>query len=131
MKKDKTALGISDELRQFIEALEKEVVLEGEPFEKRKKYLQRFSEAEGINYTTLETNLSALFETAEELQAHESKGNERFLQLLAKECYISHDVINKIVSDINTKRRKLEEDHKGQPCRLPSQETVGSRWTVR
>ena len=107
---DKTALGISEELRQFIEALVGEVVLEGKSFEEHKKYLSRFCQTEDVDYNLLETNLGALFETAEELTAHESKGCERLLQLLAKECYISLDLINKIISDINTKRRKLEDE---------------------
>jgi len=98
---DKTALGISEELRQYIEALVEEVVLEGKPFENQKKYLQRFCQTEGIDYNQLETNLTTLFETAEELKVHESKGSERLLRLLAKECFISLELINKIVSRIN------------------------------
>ena len=107
---DKTSFGISEELQQLIEALVEEVVLEGKPFEDHKKYLQRFCQTEDVDYSLLETNLAALFETAEELKIHESKGNERLLQLLSKECYISHDEINKTISDINAKRRELEEE---------------------
>ncbi len=55
---DKTALGISEELRQFIEALVEEVVLDGKPFENHKKYLQRFCKGEGVDYNQLETNLT-------------------------------------------------------------------------
>ena len=110
MNQDKTTFGVSEELRQYIEALVEEVVLEGKPFEDHKKYLQRFCQTEDVDYSLIETNLGTLFETVEELMAHESKGNERLLQLLAKECYISHDVINKIISVINAKRRELEEE---------------------
>ena len=69
---DKTALGISEELRQFIEALVEEVVLEGKSFETPKKYLQRFSEAEGLDFVPLEETLKALFSTAEEIRHHDT-----------------------------------------------------------
>ncbi len=64
--RDKIALGISEELRQFIEALVNEVVLEGYSFKNHKKYLQRFCEAEGLDYASLENNLMIFFEIAEE-----------------------------------------------------------------
>ena len=54
---DKTSIGISDLLRQFIEALVEEVVFEGKPFDNQKKSnLQSFSQEEGVDYATLEKN---------------------------------------------------------------------------
>ena len=106
---DKTTLGISEELRQFIEALVEEVVLEGKTFEEHKKYLSRFCQTESIDYNQLETNLSDLFETAEELKAHESKGSERYFHLLGKECHLADDEIENIISAINKKRHEFEE----------------------
>lgn len=73
MEKDKTALGISEELRQFVEAVVEEVILGGKPFdEKKKRWLQRYSEIESMNYDALEKALGELFKTAEEIKCHEN-----------------------------------------------------------
>ena len=105
---DKTTIGISKELRLFIEALVEKVILEGGSLEDQKKYLNRFCLMDGIDYVQLEKNLSVLFETAEELKKHESKGSERLLRKLGKECYLYEDETTKIISTINTKRSETE-----------------------
>ena len=69
---DKTSFGISEELRQYIEALVKEVVLKGNSFENQKKWLQRYSINEGVDYNTLEKSLMMLFATAKEIESHDS-----------------------------------------------------------
>lgn len=69
---DKIVFGISEELRQFIEALVEEVVLEGKSFEEHKKHLFRFGEVEGIDSETLENNLMSLFATAEDIKCHDA-----------------------------------------------------------
>ena len=52
---DKTTIGPSPLLRQYIEALVKEVMLEGKTFDNQKKNdLQRYSQDEGVDYATLE-----------------------------------------------------------------------------
>ena len=65
---DKTTLGISDTFREFIEALVEEVTINGEPFDVQKKWLRKYSEAEGLNYETIESNLSDLFDAIKELE---------------------------------------------------------------
>ncbi len=105
---DKSALQISDEFRQFLEAIVEEVVLEGKSFEIHKKYLPRFCQAEGIDHNSLEADLYEFFETVEELKAHESKGLERLLHRLAKECFLSDDEIAKLVCAISNKRMEIE-----------------------
>ena len=105
---DKTTIGISKELRLFIEALVEKVILEGGSLEDQKKYLNRFCLMDGIDYVQLEKNLSVLFETAEELKKHESKGSERLLRKLGKECYLYENETTKIISTINTKRSETE-----------------------
>ena len=105
---DKTAIGISSELRQYIEALVEEVVLEGKPFEDHKKYLCRFCEAEGIDFASLETNLTDLFETFEAQKTHESKREERMARTLGKECFLSEDKLEQLISFINKQRCERE-----------------------
>ena len=112
MSPDKTTLGISEELRQYIEALVEEVVLEDKPFENHKKYLRRFCEAEGIDSKYLETILSDFFETIEELKSRESKRNERLALILGKECYLSDKIMAQILSSINKQRWEREEEAK-------------------
>ena len=94
--KDKTTLGISDTFREFIEALAEEVVINGEPFDAQKKWLRKYSEAEGLNYETIESNLNDLFDAVKELEEHESKVIERSVRALAKECYLSEALVNQL-----------------------------------
>ena len=102
---DKTALGISNELRQFIEALVEEVVLEGMPYENQQKYLQHFCEAEGINYDTLEENLTDLFDKVNEWKSFHTKAGSAMVKLLGEKCYLSQDCVNKLLTcDVITKR---------------------------
>ena len=103
---DKTTLGVSDELRQFIKEMVEEVVLKRKSFETFRKYLPRICESEGIDYISLETHLIGLFEAADELKAHESKAAERLLGLLAIDCFLSDDEMSKLISDINNKRNE-------------------------
>lgn len=113
---DWTALEVSLELCQYIEALVEETVLKGKPFEDHKKYLSRFCGSENIDYNQLETNLKDLFEAAKELKIQESKESERLLRKLGKECYLSEDKIDSIISAVrkirdedDAKRKKEEE----------------------
>jgi len=89
---DKTALGISEELRQFIEALVNEVVLEGKPFENQ-KYLQLFCRAEGVDYDTLEKNITEFFEVADEWKRLHTKSSLLAAKMLAKACFLSDNAL--------------------------------------
>lgn len=98
---DKTILGGSDELRQYIEVLVEDVVIEGNSFEKHESYLRRYSEVEGIDYNRLEARLLGLFKSAEELKTHGSKECECLVRQLGRECHISQGGIDKIISYID------------------------------
>jgi len=105
---DKTALEISEELRQYIEALIEEVVLEGKYVENHKKYLRRYLAAEGVDYSQFETRLSELFETAKELVAQKSRNSECILRMQCRECYLSEDQAEKLVTTISGIRSEAE-----------------------
>ena len=122
---DKTALGISEELRQFIEALVEEVVFEGKPFENQKKYLQRFCEAEGVNYDTLECNLNDLFEALKELEEHESRVIEQSIWTLAKYCYLYEIETNRLIENV-VEVRSSKGDSTYIDLGLPS----GTKWKI-
>ena len=94
---DKTSLGISDLLRQFIEALVEEVLVEGKPFCNHTVSLRHFSMAEGVDYETLEKNLFLLFEIANELKTLESKTVEALLATTARECYLSEKETERLI----------------------------------
>lgn len=98
---DKTTLGISDLLRQYIEAMVEEVVIKGKPFDdQKKKWLQLYSQEEGVDYATLEKNLTAFFETIEELKSKESTSNERLAKVLAKDCYLEECKAEKLIEGV-------------------------------
>ena len=104
--------GISDTFREYIAELVKEVVFNGESFDAQKKWLRKNSEAEGVSYEAVESNLNDLFEAIKELEGNESKFIERSVRLLAKECYLSEDLLNKLIDNAATIRRQKEEDDK-------------------
>ena len=111
---DKTTIGISDTFREYITELVKEVVINGEPFDAQKKWLRKNSEAEGLNYETLESNLSDLFDSIKELGEHESKSTERFARNLAKSCYFSETEVDKLIDHAVAIRVQKEAERKAQ-----------------
>lgn len=100
--------GISDVLRAYIEELVKAVILEGLSFDDQKKWLRKNSEAEGLSYETIESNLNDLFEAIKELEEHESKFVEHSVRAFAKECYLSEALVNKLVDNATAIRRQKE-----------------------
>ena len=125
---DKTALGISEELRQFIEALVEEVVLEGKPFEDHKKYLQRFCEAESIEYESLERDLRDFFEILDEWMSLHTRGSQIAASMLGKKCYLTEEEMNKLFS-VKSNRRKgggFLDGHEYVDLGLPS----GTLWAT-
>jgi len=108
---DKTSLGISDALRKLIESAVEEVVINGEPFDAKKKWIRKHSEAEGLHYETIESNLNDLFEAVKELEEHESKVIERSAKALAKECYLSEALVNQLLDKAAVVRAQKKEEH--------------------
>lgn len=95
---DRTTIDTSDAFREFIAALVEEVVLEGKPFDdKKKKYLQRYSQEEGMDYAALEKNLTDFFEVMEEWKRLKSKSSERLAKLIANDCYLSKEEVEKLL----------------------------------
>ncbi len=88
---------LSGELRQYIEALVEEVVLEGKPFEQ--KYLRRLLSAEGLDYVRVEENLADFFDVISEYKRSKTKSGERLARLLAKDCYLSDEVLARLMGD--------------------------------
>jgi chaperonin GroL len=108
---DKTAIGISDLLRQFIEALVEEVVIEGKLFDdQKKKYLQRYSEKEGVDYAMLEKNLTEFFEVAEECKSQKSKSGQIAMKALAKDCYLCDTKVIGLIENISDDKTQKETD---------------------
>ena len=105
--------GISDTFRKFIEALVEEVVINGEPFDAQKKWLRKYSEAEGVDYEALERNLHILFEAIDELEEYESKSMERLLEFFAQDyCYLSVTELHKYIDYAGAIRAQKETERK-------------------
>lgn len=96
---DKSALQISEELRQYIESMVEEVVLKGKDFESHKKYLPRFCRVEGIEFESFEKNLTDFFDIMEEWKAYHTKGNSMMAKLLGRACYLSETFIGKLLEE--------------------------------
>ena len=127
MMPDKTSTGISDLLRQFIEALVEEVVLEGKPFDdKKKKWLQTYSQEEGVDYASLEKNLTDFFEVLEEWKKQKSKSSQLAAQMLATRCSLSEEAVEKLFSSPNENGVNLLDGHEYVDLGLPS----GTLWAT-
>ena len=120
---DKTALGISEDLRQYIEALVEEVVLEGKPFENHKKYLIRFCEAEGIDSSTLSNNLIDFFASIQEWGSYHTKASSFKAKFLGRDCYLSDAFVNLILA-------KTENNKKTKPSNNPGATIKDAPWKV-
>ena len=110
---DKTAIGNNENantpsktFREYIESLVEEIVINNAVFNDHKKYLQRYSQEEGLDYATLEKNLTDFFETLEELKSHESKVVERLAKMLGMYCYLEEGKVDELVSAMNKAREK-------------------------
>jgi hypothetical protein len=124
MMQDKTAIENNENantpskaFREYIESLVEEVVLNGATLNDHKKYLQRYSQEEGVDYDVLEKKLIEFFETIEELKPKESKAIERLAKMLGKDCYLEENKVDELVLAVNKAReeakRKAKERRNG------------------
>jgi len=76
-----------------------EIVLKGEPFdEQKKKWLKKYSEAEGLNYVELEGNLSDFFEALHDYQRTQANSIKKLLEILSVACFIDKLLLDKFLS---------------------------------
>ena len=109
---DKTAVGISDALRQCLEAIAEDVILGGGTFEGQKKYLRRYCEVESIDYNNLEKALLSLFDSASSYKESGAKSSEQSIRISAQDCYLSEEAIQKLISSLKAFRAKEEAKRK-------------------
>jgi hypothetical protein len=105
---------ISDMLREFINEMVKEIVLEREFLEGiNKKYLKKYAENEGIDYVEYERNLLDFFELLADYKNTKSSAFKRLLGKQAELCFIKTDVLEKLlkIDSINFE----EEDESAEP----------------
>ena len=87
----------SDDLRQYIEAIIEEVVIEGKPFDRQKKYLQRFCNSEELDYALLNKNLTSFFETMSEIGSCSKAVISKLVPPLCRECFLGDVEINRFI----------------------------------
>lgn len=90
---------ISESLQNYIDFMVEEIVLEGKPFDSRKKYLKKFSENEGLDYEVLESDLEDFFDVIEEWHKMHMKSSELMAKMLAKDCYISNSILETLLAE--------------------------------
>jgi hypothetical protein len=88
---------ISEGLQEYINAMVEEIVLNGENFEKNKKWLKKYSENEGIDYEEYENSLSDFFEFLSDYKNTKSSAFRRLLGRQAKLCFITEELLNKLL----------------------------------
>jgi uncharacterized protein (TIGR02145 family) len=90
---------ISEGLQNFINAMVEEIVLKSEAFDHmKKKYLKKYSEAEGVNYSELEANLNDFFEAMQDYQRTKANSIIKLLEIQANTCFIEKSLLTKLVS---------------------------------
>ena len=118
--------GISDTFRYFFEALVEEVVLNGEPFDARKKWLCKLCGAEGVDYATIEKNLEDLFQVIEEWRDGKSRSSLIAAGRLAKECHLSDTALQTLFDQVSQKVENSANGHEYVDLDLPS----GTLWAT-
>ena len=103
----------SDLLKQFIEELAEEIVLNGAAFDNYKKSLRRYCEHEHFDGEGLIGNLTEFFDTMEELKSSASKAAVKLAHLQARECYISASTVDKLVEGLATVRANKAKEEVG------------------
>ena len=122
---DKTTIGPSPLLRQYIEALVKEVMLEGKTFDNQKKNdLQRYSQDEGVDYATLEKDIESLFRALNRIKTYKSQTFEQFAKKVAKNCYLEQNVANELISAMNEAREMTKRKAKEMAERKAKEDEV-------
>jgi formylglycine-generating enzyme len=90
---------ISEILQNFINAMVEEIVLKGETFDHmKKKYLKKYSEAEGVNYEELEGNLNDFLELLEDYRKTQSNALKRVLTNQASACFIADALLDSLMA---------------------------------
>ena len=90
---------ISEALQNYINAMVEEIVLKGEAFdEQKKKWLRKYSEAEGVNFEELNKDLTDFFELYSDFQKTQSAALQRVLENHSKPCYIIDDLLWKLLN---------------------------------
>ncbi len=90
---------ISQGLQDFINTMVEEIVLKGEAFDElKRKWLMKYSEAEGLNYAELEGNLKDFFELLDDYRKTQSSALKRMLSNQASACFIDNMLLDKLLS---------------------------------
>ena len=100
----------SDLLKQFIEGLAEEIVLNGAAFDNYKKSLRRYCEHEHFDGDGLIANLTEFFDNMEELKSSASKAAVKLAHLQARECHISASAVDKLVEGLEKGRSNNAEE---------------------
>jgi hypothetical protein len=98
---------ISDGLQNFINAMVEEIVLKGEAFdEQKKKWLKKYSEAEGIDYHEIEKRLGMLLIAIDIKKDYSDKKMTDLILNLSSVCLLHSDFSKKIISQIPNHTQK-------------------------
>lgn len=100
---------ISEGLQRFIDSMVEEIVITGKPFESQKKYLRKFSENEGLDYEKLEDDINAFIMVLESLRTAFSKVQVQLAEEKGRECHISEETLQKLVSHSSQPTRRKAE----------------------
>lgn len=90
---------ISTGLQDFINAMVEEIVLQGNPFDvQKKKWLKKYSEAEGVDFENLVKKLDDFLDMLPEFNRTKSDAIKKMIEMHAFDCYITPEIFNSITS---------------------------------
>lgn len=126
---------ISESLRQFIETLVEEVVLEGKAFDDQKELLNILCDAENVDYATLEKNLTNFIKIMKDWKLKPSKLGEMAARAMAKNCYLSDGALEMLMgsgdSTATTKQQSTTRGRSSVSKPLSDTEFVDSNRLIR
>jgi hypothetical protein len=98
---------ISEELREYINSMVEEIVINGTPFdETKKKWLKKFCDEENVNYANFESGFVDFLELLCDYKKSQSPALKKVLQHKGRVCFIEEDVLEKclVVKPINIQK---------------------------
>ena len=102
---------ISEDLQEYINGMVEEIVLKGAYFETQKKWLQKYLEAENVNYENYERNFLDMLQLIDDYK-HSKSSAKWLMTSLASNCFISEEklqlLVNKPVISSNGASKETE-----------------------
>lgn len=92
---------MSDELKQYIESIVEDVILDGASYEEVGRYLERFCVSEGVDYSALTESLESLFEAISVFRKTGSESSRDSVILIGSR-FLTEESLRKMLASLQS-----------------------------